>query len=108
MNGIIHFDQMNVEKELNGQKTVLKIRRTENRNRQRPNAEERHGDEDFVSRLGYKLGLINPKDLEWLAWNWRSWNNQKMFKSRRLMIFGHFNRSLGILPTPEQILHGIV
>ena len=55
-----------------------------------------------------KLKLINPKDLEWLAWNWRIWNNQNMFKSRRLMVYGHFNRSLGILPTPEQILNGIV
>ena len=24
------------------------------------------------------------------------------------MVFGHFNNSLGILPTPEQILHGLV
>ena len=55
-----------------------------------------------------KLKLINPKDLEWLAWNHRTWNNQKSFRSRRLMVFAHFNHSLGILPTPEQILHGIV
>ena len=24
------------------------------------------------------------------------------------MVFGHFNHSLGILPSPEQILHGLV
>ena len=48
------------------------------------------------------------KDLEWLAWNWRAWNNDKMFRSRRNLIFGYYNHSIGILPSPEQILHSII
>ena len=92
---------MTAERLSEGQVQVFKIMRTENKNRLRPNAEVRHMDGDSVDKLNDKLGLFNPKDLEWLAWNWRSWNNLKMFKSRRLMVFGHYNHSLAILPTPE-------
>ena len=35
-------------------------------------------------------------------------NDQKKFGSRGRMVFGHFNRTQAILPTPEQILFGIV
>ena len=54
------------------------------------------------------MGLLNQKDLEWLAWNWRGWNDQQRFRSRRLMMFGHCNHTLGLLPTPGQILYGII
>ena len=43
-----------------------------------------------------------------MAWNWRAWNNDKMFGSRRNLIFGYYNHSIGILPSPEQILHSII
>ena len=69
----------------------------------------RHNSENDLEIRKHSLSIINnQKDLEWLAWNWRTWNNSNKFKSRRLMIFGHFNKSLGFLPTPEQILYGIV
>lgn len=54
------------------------------------------------------MELINTKDLEWLAWNWRSWNNAKKYKTRRNMVYANFNQNLSFLPTPEQILSGLV
>ena len=76
--------------------------------RQRPNGSNRHQDGSDLDDDRDKLGLVNQKDLEWLAWNWRLMNDQKKFGSRARMVFGHFNRTQGILPTPEQILYGIV
>ena len=58
-----------------GVKTELKIIRTINNKRQRPNAEKRHEDQDDQNSFQDKFGMINSKDLEWLAWNCRSWNN---------------------------------
>lgn len=54
------------------------------------------------------MNIINKKDLEWLAWNYRSFKNEKMFKTRDDMIFGHYNRNYSFLPSPEQILKGII
>lgn len=52
--------------------------------------------------------MLNPKDLEWLAWNWRAKCNETLYGSRRLMAFGQFNHNQAILPTPAQILNGLV
>lgn len=55
-----------------------------------------------------KLQLINKKDLEWLAWNWRLVYNQTLFKTKRDIIYGHLNEDVPLLPTPAMILDGIV
>ena len=55
-----------------------------------------------------KLSLLNPKDLEWLAWNWRAWNNQRLFRSRAFMVFNYFNYNFSYLPSPQDILYGII
>ena len=69
------------------------IRRTDDNKRSRPDAEKRQELSHSNDLNHDKLNLINNKDLEWLAWNWRAWINQKKFKSRRLMVFNHFNKS---------------
>lgn len=51
---------------------------------------------------------MNPKDLEWLAWNWRAWKNQNLFKSRVLMVFSCISYEFSYLPSPQEILYGIV
>ena len=66
---------MVAEKMINGIKTEFKIMRTVNNNRQRPDAEKRHEDQDASNKFLDKFGILNSKDLEWLACNWRSWNN---------------------------------
>ena len=60
---------------INGIKTEFKIIRTVNNNRKRPDAEKRHEDKNPSNKFLDKFGILNSKDLEWLAWNWRSWNN---------------------------------
>ena len=54
------------------------------------------------------MHLLNSKDLEWLAWNWRLLNNQSKFKSRKRMVFENFNRTIPMLPSLEQIMRGII
>ena len=108
MMGTINFDRMTAEKKGNGVSRVFGLVRTQDNVRERPNGQNRHQDGSDLDEDRDKLGLINQKDLEWLAWNWRLMNDQKKFGSRARMVFGHFNRTQGILPTPEQILFGIV
>ena len=62
----------------------------------------------MTSETDDKLRLINQKDLEWLAWNWRAWNNMTKHETRRAMVLYHLLHDQPFLPTPEQILHGIV
>ena len=100
--GVINFSQMTAKStQKNGAVEEHNILRTENKNRKRAKGSKRH--KDYAQDLDTSdvLKLLNNKDLEWLAWNWRGWNNQKMFGSRRLMVFGHFNISHDFLPTPE-------
>ena len=66
---------MVAEKMINGIRTEFKIMRTVNNNRQRPDAEKRHEEIDCQNKFEDKFGILNAKDLEWLGWNWRSWNN---------------------------------
>ena len=49
----------------------IQIKRTEKNIRKRPNAESRfQGSQEASGQLD-ALNLVNLKDLEWLAWNWR-------------------------------------
>ena len=59
--------------------------RTGNKNRQRTNAQSRHKNLKETEKYKEidKLKLINPKDLEWLAWNYRGWSNIQKFSNRR-------------------------
>ena len=91
-----------------GQIIVHNIMRTQNNNRLRPDGSERYRYVDEQSESNDKLNLINKKDLEWLAWNWRAWNNMTKYKDRKAMVFGHFIKDQQLLPSPEQILHGII
>ena len=78
----VDFERMVAVVKNNGiTKREIKVRRTENNKRSRPNPEERSGfcKNDFVND---EFNLLNNKDLEWLAWNWRLLHNQNMFQNR--------------------------
>ena len=49
---------------------------TQNKNRQRPGAELRQQELEGGHLNENQLELLNPKDLGWLGWNWRGWNNE--------------------------------
>ena len=87
---------------------TLKIKRTDNRIRQRANADSRQKGDEVVVGGENDLKLFNVKDLEWLAWNFRAWNNLRKFNSRREMIFSYLNYAQAMLPSPAQILNGII
>ena len=61
----------------------IQIKRTEKNTRQRPNAEKRFQGSEEVSSEADRLNLLNLKDLEWLAWNWRLEKQADMFGSRK-------------------------
>ena len=52
--------------------------------------------------------MLNLKDLEWLAWNWRLKKQAEMFTSRKQMVFENFNRFVPMLPSPKEIVLGII
>lgn len=86
----------------------IPFKRTESNERARPDSSKRHQDEIVSSKDDNELNLFNSKDLEWLAWNWRAWYNQKNFKTRRSMAFGHINQDLCFLPCLQTILYGVI
>ena len=70
--GTINFKKMTAECfSSDGTLSIFKIKRTDLNKRQRPNAEKRFQSYQGVTAHEDKLKLINWKDLEWLAWNWR-------------------------------------
>ena len=98
----IRFDKMAAEVKLeDGTTKLIKINRKKTNKRMRPNPEERFrelGNE--VANLDV-LNLINSKDLEWMAWNWRTMNFQLNFFSRKNMVYELFHRYWAMLPSPE-------
>ena len=54
----------------------VKIVRTTNNERSRANPEKRFSDNKGVGEFEDILNLLNQKDLEWLAWNWRIMDKQ--------------------------------
>ena len=106
--GTVNFHKMVVEIKIGQMVEETPIRRTENNKRERPDPETRHQENSIVADKEDKLKLLNPKDLEWLAWNWRAWLNQKSYTSRRKMVYSNFLTNSQYLPSPQQILHGII
>ena len=105
----IQFDKMvAVTKDTLGNLTTFKINRTEKNVRQRPNAEKRFQGSQEASGDADRLNLLNLKDLEWLAWNWRLKKQAEMFASRKQMVFENFNRFVPMLPSPKEIVLGII
>ena len=61
--------------------------RTKKNERERPDGDERHNSTKAIRWEGDDLKLLNPKEFEWLAWNYRAFINTIRFKSRRNMVF---------------------
>ena len=61
--------------------------RTVNNKRERSDGAERYSSTGVVIFERDDLKLVNPKEFEWLAWNYRAFINTVMFLSRRNMVF---------------------
>ena len=70
--GTINFQKMITEcLTPEGISYEVKIERTTNNERSRANPEKRFSDDKGVGGFEDRLNLVNQKDIEWLAWNWR-------------------------------------
>ena len=50
----------------------IPIKRTDNNVRERPNADTRHTSNSVVANNENNLDLVDYRDFEWLAWNYRT------------------------------------
>ena len=110
--GVVNFNQMIVEKHSKKDGTILRviqIQRKDANDRKRPDSGARHTNNNGISKKNTdRLNLYSNKDLEWLGWNWRITEIQARFKDRKHMVLSIFNYSKPMLPSPEQILRGII
>ena len=81
----------------------IKIRRTKDNQRNRPNAQNRH-DPPSDENLFYKsLHFVNATDLEWLSLNYRKERAAKMSSSKRRMILIMFQNDTSYFPSIREI-----
>mgnify|MGYP001239966175 CR=1 FL=1 len=68
----------------------IKVRRTQDNTRQRPNGQNRH--DPFMNRISdaNAMDLISSTDLEWMSLNYRKRRAAKMSPSQRRMILVMF------------------
>lgn len=100
---MVYFDRNMVVTHTDNEEIL--IERTDNKNRERPDAQNRHGG-NFGAYSN--LGLYDLRDFEYMAWNYRAYKNGLKFKSKEVMIIQMFNENFSYLPTPEEILRGII
>ena len=85
---------------------MITIRRTDNKNRQRPDDADRHTPSGDI--INSELKLVDDRDFEWLAWNYKAFKFEQTFKSKQEMVINMIEKPYSVLPSPEEILHGIV
>ena len=75
------------------------IHRTDNKDRIRPNADKRHNPKMDMDTSISVLDLVDDRDFEWLAWNYRTYKFEQMFVSKKDMIFQMFSKTFSFLPS---------
>ena len=72
--GLVDFDRFIVTTNTTDeeQKEEIVIHRTDNKERNRPNAEKRHNQRMEMDTSASILDLVDKRDFEWLAWNYRT------------------------------------
>jgi len=68
----VDFVKNVIVKEENNLKIEIIIRRTDNKSRARPDAHQRQG-ENVANEREYSMKLVDLRDFEWLAWNYRTY-----------------------------------
>jgi len=86
---------------------VIPIERTDNKNRERPDAHHRHGISS-QNKSNSNLTLVDKRDFEWLAWNYRTYKSETKFVSKKDMVAQMYNKTFSFLPTGNEILYGII
>ena len=94
--GFVFFERSVVVNQKNQQETA--IERTDNKNRERPDAHQRHGD-DTDMESNSNLELVDTRDFEWMAWNYRLKKMEDQFVNEKDMVAQMFIKSFSFLPT---------
>ena len=101
--GTVDFDKFEMLTYVLSCNTV-KVRRTPDNVRQRPNGHKRH---DPLSNLDASVSmnkdLISSSDLEWMSINYRKVRATKLSKSKRRLILVMFQKDLKYFPTLREI-----
>jgi len=88
--GMVYFDRNVVVKEKKNLIIETRIKRTDNKHRQRADASKRHGIKG-LNESKSNLDLVDSRDFEWLAWNYRTYKLQAEFQFLEVMILTMFN-----------------
>ena len=81
--------------------TSIKVRRSQENVRKRPNGQYRH--ENFAVDHDTKKNICNDTDIEWMSLNYRKERAAKMSKSIRRMVLVMFQEDYQYFPTLREI-----
>ena len=62
----------------------------------------------MLKKSGTQIDLVDERNFEWLAWNFRMLKSENKFDSKKEMVAQMFNKNFSFLPTGEEILYGII
>lgn len=80
---MVFFDRNVIVSSFNQEE--IPIERTDNKNRERPDANQRHSN-NMNHKAKFNLELVDYRDFEWLAWNYRTYKSQIKFRSKKDMV----------------------
>ena len=104
--GIVYFSRSVVISQFNQEE--IPIERTDNKNRDRPDAQNRHSVKSTNDQSNSNINLVDERDFEWMAWNYRSYKSETKFISKKDMVAQMYNRTFSFFPTGDEILYGII
>lgn len=88
--GLVDFERNVVVTQSENVKIETTIQRTDNKDRQRADANQRHGS-NVLAEFDSNMNLVDLRDFEWLAWNYRTFKMQTNFKSKQDMVLMMFD-----------------
>ena len=103
--GRVNFESSVVVNEVDN--VEIKIKRTNNKTRIRPDAHSRHNTSN-LNDSDTNLNLVDLRDFEWMAWNYRTYKRGAKYGSKENIVAQMFNQTFSFLPTAEEILLGII
>ena len=89
---------------------MLKVARTPENHRKRPNAETRHdplGKDEDLPRRNSRI-FLHDTDLEWLSLNWRKYRAAQLSSSNRRMILYMFDEDTQYFPSLQDIHDSLI
>ena len=89
--GTVDFKNNIVVETIKGSKKEIAIKRTDNQNRKRVDAGKRFGADVHNDSSVSNMELVDERDFEYLAWNFRNYKLGIKFENKNLMVAGMYN-----------------